>query len=187
MGVDEEFMRRALTLARQGKGRVEPNPMVGAVVVREGAVVGEGWHERFGGLHAEPNALAAAGEKSRGATLYVNLEPCAHFGKTPPCSDVILKAGIAKVVFATRDPNPVTAGKGPAMLRAAGVEVVEGVLEAEARKLNAPFFKLITTGRPFVILKWAMTLDGKIATRTGESKWITSAEARAHVHKVRRE
>src|SRR5947209_11653083 len=141
-------MRRALALAEQGRGAVEPNPLVGAVVVRDGQVVGEGWHQRFGGPHAEVHALAAAGEAARGATLYVTLEPCCHHGKTPPCTDAVLRAGIARVVAALADPFPQVAGEGVAILRAAGVEVETGVGEAEARWLNAPYLTLLGKGRP---------------------------------------
>jgi diaminohydroxyphosphoribosylaminopyrimidine deaminase/5-amino-6-(5-phosphoribosylamino)uracil reductase len=158
--------------------------MVGAVVVKAGRIVGRGWHERFGASHAEAGALARAGKKARGATLYVTLEPCAHQGKTPPCVDAILKAGIRTVVVGTRDPNPVAAG-GSAALRAAGVRVVRGVLDEECRLLNAGFFKLVRTGLPLVSAKWAMTADGKIATARGDSRWITAAKARAFAHELR--
>jgi diaminohydroxyphosphoribosylaminopyrimidine deaminase/5-amino-6-(5-phosphoribosylamino)uracil reductase len=185
MHTDDTWMARALQLAERGRGQVEPNPLVGAVLVRDGAAVGEGWHERYGQPHAEINALAAAGEATRGATLYVTLEPCCHHGKTPPCTDALLRAGIRRVVAAMADPFPQVAGKGAEMLRAAGVEVVVGVGEAAARRLNAPYLKLLATGRPYVIAKWAMTLDGKIATRTGNSKWISSAASRHQVHDLR--
>jgi diaminohydroxyphosphoribosylaminopyrimidine deaminase/5-amino-6-(5-phosphoribosylamino)uracil reductase len=178
-------MRRALALAERGRGYVEPNPLVGAVLVRDGQVVGEGWHRRYGEAHAEVNALAAAGEGARGATLYVTLEPCCHHGKTPPCTDALLRAGVRRVVAALEDPFPQVAGKGAASLRAAGVAVEFGVLEAEARRLNAPYLKLLATGTPYVHAKWAMTLDGKIATRTGDSKWISGSESRALVHAQR--
>src|SRR6476660_7245405 len=156
--VDEYWMRRALELAERGRGFVEPNPLVGAVIVRDGVVVGEGWHERFGGPHAEVNALAAAGDGARGATLYVTLEPCCHHGKTPPCTEAILSAGVRAVVTAMEDPFPQVAGKGTARLRAAGVEALLGVLEADSCRLNAPYLKLLRTGRPYVHAKWAMTL-----------------------------
>lgn len=165
---------------------VEPNPLVGAVVVTEaGEVVGEGWHQRFGGPHAEIHALEAAGERARGATLVVTLEPCCHFGKTPPCSRAVIDAGIARVVVGTRDPFPKVAGGGIAELRAAGVEVVEGCLTAEADDLLAPFRMRVERGRPFVHAKWAMTLDGKIAARTGESRWISNETSRRIVHDLR--
>jgi diaminohydroxyphosphoribosylaminopyrimidine deaminase/5-amino-6-(5-phosphoribosylamino)uracil reductase len=183
--LDESWMRRALVLAEQGRGAVEPNPLVGAVVVRDGVCVGEGWHQRYGGPHAEVFALAAAGEAARGATLYVTLEPCCHCGKTPPCTDAVLQAGIRRVVAAMPDPFPQVSGKGAAILRVANVLVEFGLCEAEARRLNAPYLKLVGTGLPYVHLKWAMTLDGKIATRTGESKWISCDESRRPVHALR--
>jgi diaminohydroxyphosphoribosylaminopyrimidine deaminase/5-amino-6-(5-phosphoribosylamino)uracil reductase len=178
-------MRRALELAARGRGAVEPNPMVGAVVVRDGAVVGEGWHQKYGGPHAEVFALDAAGEAARGATLYVSLEPCCHHGKTPPCTDAVIRAGVARVVAAMRDPFPRVAGQGEAILRGAGIAVEVGVCEEEARSLNAPYLKLLGNGRPWVIAKWAMTLDGKIATRTGDSKWISNKASRHLVHELR--
>src|SRR5947209_7658216 len=158
MDADTQWMRRALDLAERGRGYVEPNPLVGAVVVREGQQVGEGWHERYGQAHAEVNALAAAGEAARSSTLYVTLEPCCHHGKTPPCTDAILRAGVARVVAAMLDPFPQVAGKGADILRAAGVAFASGVLEAEARRLNAPYLKLLREGRPDVLAKWAMTI-----------------------------
>jgi len=182
---DEKHMRLALRLAARGRGKVEPNPMVGAVVVRGGKVIGTGWHRRFGGPHAEVNAVRDAGGKVAGATVYVTLEPCAHFGKTPPCADFLTEHKVVRVVVACRDLSPETAGKGIARLRRAGVRVEVGLLGDEARSLNAPFFKLVSTGMPYVTAKWAMTLDGKIATKTGDSKWISSEEARKFVHKVR--
>jgi diaminohydroxyphosphoribosylaminopyrimidine deaminase/5-amino-6-(5-phosphoribosylamino)uracil reductase len=182
---DEVWMRRALELAERGRGWVEPNPLVGAVVIRDGRFVGEGWHRRFGEAHAEIRALAAAGEAARDATLYVTLEPCCHFGKTPPCTDSILRAGIRRVVAALPDPFPAVAGKGAEILRQAGVTVEFGVCEAEARRLNAPYLKLLTTGRPWVHAKWAMTLDGKIATRSGDSRWISNETSRRRVHELR--
>ena len=182
---DERFMQAALELAAKGRGMVEPNPMVGAVVVKDGKVVGQGLHQRFGGPHAEVNALDEAGSLSGGATLYVSLEPCAHQGKTPPCTERVVKAGVDRVVLAVMDPNPETSGRGVEGLKKAGIKVVVGVLEDAARKLNAPFFKLMTVGMPYVIAKWAMTLDGKSATRTGDSRWVSSQESREYVHKVR--
>ncbi|HXG10124.1 MAG TPA: bifunctional diaminohydroxyphosphoribosylaminopyrimidine deaminase/5-amino-6-(5-phosphoribosylamino)uracil reductase RibD [Gemmataceae bacterium] len=182
---DEQWMKRALELAERGRGHVEPNPLVGAVVVRGDQVVGEGWHRRYGEAHAEVNALAAAGEAARGATLYVTLEPCCHHGKTPPCTDAVIRAGIRRVVAALADPFPQVAGRGAELLRAAGIEVEFGPGEAEARRLNAPYLKLLATGQPYVHAKWAMTLDGKIATRTGDSKWISSEAARRRVHELR--
>lgn len=179
-------MRRALALAEFGKGAVEPNPMVGAVVLdAAGDVVGEGWHQRFGGPHAEVVAFVAAGDRARGGTLYVTLEPCCHHGKTPPCTDAVLRSGVSRVVVATVDPFPKVAGGGIGILRNAGLTVEVGLLEAESQSLNAPYFKLLATGHPWVIAKWAMTLDGKIATRTGDSKWISGEESRRQVHGLR--
>lgn len=182
---DEYYIRRTFELAARARGRTSPNPLVGAVVVRDGQVVGEGFHRQAGLPHAEIEALKAAGEAARGATLYVNLEPCCHTGRTGPCTEAIIAAGIKRVVAAMADPNPLVAGKGFARLREAGIEVTVGILEKEARALNEAFIKYITTRRPFVILKTAMSLDGKIATVTGESKWITGPEARRYVHELR--
>jgi len=178
-------MARALELAERGRGRVEPNPLVGAVAVRDGRVVGEGFHERFGGPHAEPNAIAAAGEACRGATLYVTLEPCTHQGNTPPCVPAVVGAGFARVVAAMIDPDPRNQGRGIEQLRKAGIEVEVGLLEAAAQRLNAPFTKLTTRGLPFVTAKWAMSLDGKTATRTGDSRWVSSVPSRELVHTLR--
>ncbi len=178
-------MRKALDLAERGRGHVEPNPLVGAVVVREGRLVGEGWHKRYGEAHAEVNALTAAGEMTRGATLYVTLEPCCHPGKTPPCTEPILRAGIRRVVTAMVDPFPQVSGQGIAQLRDAGIVVDVGLGEHEAYRLNAPYLKLLSTGRPYIHAKWAMTLDGKICTRSGDSKWITGEAARRRVHALR--
>lgn len=180
--LDETYMRRAIALAERGAGRVHPNPMVGAVLVSEGRIIGEGWHAYCGGLHAERNALAACTEPPAGAILYVTLEPCCHWGRTPPCTDAILSAGIRRVVIGSPDPNPLVAGKGVEILRAHGIEVTEGVLRAECDALNAVFFHYIRTRTPYCVLKYAMTLDGKLATRTGRSKWITGEAARARVH-----
>jgi diaminohydroxyphosphoribosylaminopyrimidine deaminase/5-amino-6-(5-phosphoribosylamino)uracil reductase len=181
---DLPWMKRALALAEQGRGHVEPNPLVGAVLVRDSRNIGEGWHQRFGRAHAGINALAQAGEAARGATLYVTLEPCCHHGKTPPCTQALIRAGIRRVVAAMPDPFPEVAGKGAAELSAAGIAVELGVCEREARRLNAPYLKLLG-GRPYVHAKWAMTLDGKIATRTGDSKWISGPAARRRVHELR--
>ncbi|MBO8127574.1 MAG: bifunctional diaminohydroxyphosphoribosylaminopyrimidine deaminase/5-amino-6-(5-phosphoribosylamino)uracil reductase RibD [Peptococcaceae bacterium] len=183
--MDAEYMRMALDLAVKARGRTSPNPMVGAVIVKDGQVIGRGFHTRAGQPHAEIEALRDAGEKAREATLYVNLEPCCHTGRTGPCTEAILSAGIRRVVIAMRDPNPLVAGKGIARLREHGVEVTENVLYDEARRLNEVFIKYITTRRPFIVLKAAMSLDGKIATRTGESRWITGDEARRYVHELR--
>lgn len=182
----EHHMRQALALAAKGRGFVEPNPMVGAVVLDPaGRVIGAGWHQHFGGPHAEVFALRAAGERARGGTLVVTLEPCCHHGKTPPCTDAVLSAGVARVVIAMADPFPKVAGGGIAVLRAAGIEVSVGLCEPDALALNAPYLKLLRTGRPWVHAKWAMTLDGKIATRTGDSKWISGEESRRRVHALR--
>lgn len=181
-------MRRALALATKGAGFTRPNPLVGAVVVKDGEIVGEAYHQWFGGPHAEVLALEKAGEKARGAELYVNLEPCVDFPgkKTPSCTEAIIRAGIARVFVATRDPNPNVCGRGIARLREAGIEVVEGVLAEEAQKLNEVFFHWVTTRMPFVVLKLAMSLDGKIASYTGKSQWITGEEARRLVQELRR-
>ena len=183
--LDLQHLRRALELAARGQGLVEPNPLVGCVIARGPDVLGEGWHARFGGPHAEVEALQAAGSHAAGATLYVTLEPCCHFGKTPPCTDAVIAAGIRRVVAAHADPFPRVAGGGIAQLQAAGIEVEVGLLADEARQLNAPYLQLLGTGRPWVMAKWAMTLDGKLATRTGSSQWISGAAARAIVHQIR--
>jgi diaminohydroxyphosphoribosylaminopyrimidine deaminase/5-amino-6-(5-phosphoribosylamino)uracil reductase len=197
---DERFMRRALALARRGVGKTSPNPAVGAVLVRNGRVIGEGWHRRAGGPHAEVFALRNAGVRSQESgvrsqheltlhasrsTLHVTMEPCCTWGKTPPCTDAIISAGVKRVVVAARDPNPKHNGRGLKILRRAGIRVESGLLAEEAMRLNEAFNKWITTGLPFVIAKAAMSLDGKIATRTGDSKWITSEAARREAHKLR--
>lgn len=178
---DEAAMRRALELAARGLNSTHPNPRVGAVLARDQEIVGEGWHERAGEPHAEPLAIGAAGERARGATVYVTLEPCNHHGRTPPCVDVLLAAGVRRVVYAVGDPDPRVDGAGAARLRAAGVKVESGLLEQEAAELNAGFFKRLRTGRPFVRLKSAMSLDGRTALANGESRWITSEAAREDV------
>ena len=182
---EEQFMKRAIELAKQGAGWTAPNPLVGAVVVKNGRVIGEGYHRKYGELHAERNALAACSEDPAGATLYVTLEPCCHYGKTPPCTEIIIEKKIAKVVIGSRDPNPKVAGKGARILREHGIEVVEDYMREACDALNPVFFHYITTKTPYVVLKFAMTLDGKIATRTGASKWITGEAARDHVHQLR--
>jgi diaminohydroxyphosphoribosylaminopyrimidine deaminase/5-amino-6-(5-phosphoribosylamino)uracil reductase len=182
---DVRWMRRALAEAQRGRGHVEPNPMVGAVVVRAGCLVGLGYHARFGGPHAEVAALHEAGEAARGATLYVTLEPCCHHGKTPPCTDAVIAAGIARVVAAQRDPFPRVDGGGFARLRAAGIVVETGLEREAAWRLNAPYLKRELTGRPYVLAKWASTLDGKIATGSGQSRWISNERSRALVHELR--
>jgi diaminohydroxyphosphoribosylaminopyrimidine deaminase/5-amino-6-(5-phosphoribosylamino)uracil reductase len=184
-GVAEFFMRLALHEAAKGLGRTSPNPAVGAVIVKDGRVVARGHHERAGGPHAEVVALRRAKGRAAGADLYTTLEPCDHFGKTPPCSLAIIEAGVRRVFVATQDPNPRVNGRGIARLRAAGVQVVTDVLRADCEALNAPWFRYITTGRPYVTLKAAITLDGRIATRTGDSRWVTGEEARAEVHRLR--
>lgn len=181
----EAYMRRALELARLGVGRTSPNPMVGAVIVKEGRIIGEGYHEAYGGPHAEVNAIHHATEPLEGAEIYVTLEPCSHFGKTPPCALKLIECRFSKVIVAMEDPNPLVAGRGIQMLRKQGIEVEVGLLEDEARELNEVFIKYITEKRPFCVMKAAMTLDGKIATVTNASKWITSEAARAYVHQLR--
>ncbi len=182
---DRDYMRIALQLAEKGRGWTNPNPMVGAVIVKDGRIIGQGWHERYGQPHAERNALAACTADPRGATLYATLEPCCHHGKQPPCVDAILAAGIRRVVVGSADPNPLVSGKGIALLRSHGIEVSENVLREECDRLNRIFFHYITTKRPFVLMKYAMTMDGKIAAYTGHSKWITGEAARAHVQQLR--
>ena len=182
---DQHYMRLALDLARKSDGQTSPNPVVGAVVVKSGKVVAKGYHKRAGLPHAEIIALNKAGTKARGADLYVNLEPCCHYGRTPPCTEAIIAAGIKRVVLGIRDPNRLVSGRGIRFLRKQGVEVVNGVLKRDCEKLNEPFIKYITTGRPWVILKSAFSLDGKIATRTGDSRWITGSKARDYVHRLR--
>jgi diaminohydroxyphosphoribosylaminopyrimidine deaminase/5-amino-6-(5-phosphoribosylamino)uracil reductase len=184
-GDESKWMLRALELAERGRGYVEPNPLVGAVLVRNGEVAGEGWHERFGQAHAEINALTSAGEAARGADLYVTLEPCCHHGKTPPCTEAIRRAGIGRINVPMLDPFPQVSGQGVAQLRQAGIEVEIGMCKTEARRLNAPYLTLVTKGRPYVHAKWAMTLDGKICTHTGDSKWISNEAARQRVHQLR--
>lgn len=184
---DEFYMKRAIDLARNGMGKVNPNPLVGSVIVKDGRIVGEGYHPCFGKEHAEIMALAEAGENANGATLYVNLEPCCHFGKTPPCTDALIKAGIIRVVVGMVDPNPLVNQKGIKILRQHNIAVRTGVEEADCKKLNRVFIKYITTGMPFVTVKIAQSLDGRIATATGHSQWITSDEARVEAHRIRSE
>ncbi len=185
--VHEDYMRAALALAHKGAGRVSPNPMVGALVVRGRRVVGAGYHRAFGAAHAEVNALRRAGSAARGADLYVTLEPCSHYGKTPPCVDQVIASGIKRVFIGQVDPNPLVRGRGIRRLRAAGLEVMVGILREECSALNEAFSKHVTTGLPLVTLKAALTLDGKIATRTGDSHWITCAQSRRIVHRMRAE
>ena len=183
---DEKFMGRALELAAKAGNRTAPNPLVGAVVVKGGRIVGEGWHREYGGPHAEVHAIRAAGAKARGAALYVSLEPCSpHPKKTPPCTDLIVRSGLSRVVAAMRDPNPMVSGRGLSILRRAGIKVSTGACAAEAAELNAPFIKVHERGLPYVAVKWAMTLDGKIATRTGDSRWVSNDRSRTWLHRWR--
>jgi diaminohydroxyphosphoribosylaminopyrimidine deaminase/5-amino-6-(5-phosphoribosylamino)uracil reductase len=183
--IDAKYMKRALSLARKGLGRTSPNPAVGCVIVKDGTVVGEGWHRKAGTPHAEIHALAMAGTAAQGADVYVTLEPCCHTGKTPPCSQALIRAGVRRVVAGMRDPNPHVNGGGLNELERAGIMTSCGVLEAACRELNLPFTKQITTGMPYVTYKCAMTLDGKIASVTGESRWISCEESRTFVHRMR--
>ncbi|GAB6180568.1 bifunctional diaminohydroxyphosphoribosylaminopyrimidine deaminase/5-amino-6-(5-phosphoribosylamino)uracil reductase RibD [Desulfotomaculum defluvii] len=185
MDQDRFYMQMALELAAKARGRTSPNPMVGAVLVKDGEVVGKGFHAKAGGAHAEVVALVDAGDRAKDATVYVTLEPCCHYGRTGPCTEALKKAGVKRVVAAMMDPNPLVAGQGLNILKDAGIEVKAGVLEKEARELNEVFIKYITTKKPFVVLKAATSLDGKIATANGESKWITSNEAREYGHRLR--
>lgn len=197
--VDERYMRIALGLALKGEGRVAPNPLVGAVIVKNNRIIGKGYHKYFGGPHAEINAINSVYTEGRqrrpecvknpdllkGSTLYLTLEPCSHFGKTPPCAPAIVQTGIKKVIIASRDPNPLVNGKGVRFLKQHGISVTEGVLRKEAEAINKPFFKLHQKGLPYVVAKWAMSLDGKLATKTGESKWITSEKSRNYAKGIR--
>ena len=182
---DLQHMRRALDLAVRGRGWTRPNPLVGAVIVRDGKVIGEGWHKALGQPHAEVEALKTVLGDARGATMYITLEPCSHFGRTPPCSPLLVERGIARVVAAAQDPNPLVSGKGINLLRKAGVKVEVGLCEKEARRLNEAFFTYHELQRPFIICKWAMTLDGRIATETGNSRWVTNEKSLAHAHEIR--
>lgn len=182
---DKEYMKKALLLAKKGQDFVSPNPLVGAVVVKNGKIIGQGYHQKYGDLHAERKALESCIQSPQDATMYVTLEPCCHFGKTPPCCDAIINSGIKKVVVATLDPNPLTSGKGIKALKTAGIEVMVGKLERDSQAMNEVFFHYIKTKTPFVVMKYAMTADGKIATATGKSKWITGEKARENVHKDR--
>lgn len=182
---DQEYMLRAIWLAKKGEGWTNPNPMVGAVIVKDGRIIGEGYHKKCGELHAERNAIASLTESAEGATIYVTLEPCCHYGKTPPCTEAIIEQKIKKVVIGSRDPNPKVAGKGAQVLREAGITVVEDFMREECDRLNPVFFHYITTKTPYVVMKYAMTLDGKIATKTGASKWITGEAARTEVQHMR--
>ena len=183
--LDRKYMARALQLALRGAGHMRPNPMVGAVLVKDGRIIGEGWHKQYGGPHAEVNAFASATEDPEGATLYVSLEPCSHYGKTPPCADLIIRKKVARVVAALEDPNPLVSGRGFRKLRANGIRVTVGVLAEEARHINDVFLTYVTRKRPFVLYKAAMSLDGKIACHTGESQWISSEKSREEVQRLR--
>ncbi len=183
---DIQFMRHAMALADRGTGWVNPNPLVGAVIVRDGRIIAEGWHERYGGLHAERNAFKNCLEDTASATMYVTLEPCCHYGKTPPCTEAVIEHGIARVVVGLPDPNPLVAGKGIGILREAGIEVDVGVCSEELRFQNRVFLKYIRKRMPWVVMKTAMTLDGKIAAHTGDSKWVTDVSARMRVQEMRR-
>lgn len=185
---EEKYMRRAIELAKKGSGHVNPNPLVGAVIVRDGEIIGEGYHECYGQLHAERNAIANAkkrGNSLEGSTIYVTLEPCCHYGKTPPCTEAIIEEKIARVVVGSDDPNPLVSGKGFQMLREKGIEVIPHFLKEECDAMNHVFFHYIRTGTPYVAMKYAMTMDGKIACYTGDSKWVTGEESRAHVQMLR--
>lgn len=184
---DTKYMKRGLILARKGLGKTYPNPAVGCVIVKNGMIVGEGWHKQAGGHHAEIHALEMAGARARGGDVFVTLEPCSHTGKTPPCSEALIRAGVKRVVAGMGDPNPQVNGSGLRALQQAGIETVCGVLEEECRALNRPFLKFITTGQPYVTYKCAMTLDGKIASVTGESRWISCEASRRIVHRMRAE
>ncbi|WP_442594709.1 bifunctional diaminohydroxyphosphoribosylaminopyrimidine deaminase/5-amino-6-(5-phosphoribosylamino)uracil reductase RibD [Neobacillus sp. D3-1R] len=187
MNKDQYFMKMALDLAATAKGRTNPNPVVGAILVKDGVIVGSGLHRKAGEPHAEVHAFRMAGEHAKGATLYVTLEPCSHFGKTPPCANLVVESEVSRVVVAMQDPNPQVAGRGIELVRKAGIEVEVGILEAEAKLLNERFIHNMLTKTPFVISKVAMTLDGKIATYNGHSKWITGEESRYNVHRLRNE
>ena len=183
----ERMMKRAMTLARKGVGRTSPNPPVGCVIARDGEIVGSGWHRAAGTPHAEIHALTEAGDKAAGSDVFVTLEPCSHFGKTPPCTDALIAAGVGRVYAGMVDPNPLVSGKGVKQLRAAGIPTFPGLLEPECRRLIGPFVKHVAVGLPFVTVKSALTLDGKTATAGGDSKWITGEQARRHVHRLRAE
>lgn len=183
----EQFMKLALEEAKRGCGWVNPNPVVGAVIVKNGDIIGKGYHKKYGDWHAERNALASCIQNARGATIYVTLEPCCHYGKTPPCTDAIIASGISEVVVGSPDPNVLVAGKGIEILRSHGIKVIVGVLKEECSRLNEVFFHYITHKTPFVAMKYAITADGKTATVAGKSKWITGNSAREHVHRLRHE
>ena len=183
--VNEKFMRLAIELAKKAEGTTSPNPIVGAVIVKNNRIIGKGYHKRCGLPHAEINALREAGKKANGATLYITLEPCDHYGRTPPCTGAIIRSGIKKVIIAMKDPNPINNGRGINRLRKNGVRVDVGVLAKEAEAINKPYIKFIIKGTPYITVKVAQSLDGKIATRTGDSKWISSEDSRRYVHELR--
>ncbi|MCD8181170.1 MAG: bifunctional diaminohydroxyphosphoribosylaminopyrimidine deaminase/5-amino-6-(5-phosphoribosylamino)uracil reductase RibD [Firmicutes bacterium] len=185
--MDEKYMRRAIELAKKGAGFVSPNPMVGAVVVRDGRIISEGCHERYGGYHAERNALLSCNENTEGADMYVTLEPCCHHGKTPPCTDIIIEKRIKRVFVGSDDPNPLVAGKGYKILRENGIEVITGVLKKECDEINRIFFHYIKTKTPYITMKYAMSADGKIACKTGDSKWVSNEKSREIVQRLRYE
>ncbi len=182
MHTEEKYMQRAIELAKKGQGMVNPNPLVGAVIVKDGRIIGEGYHEKYGQLHAERNALKNCTENPKGAALYVTLEPCCHYGKTPPCTEAIIESGISSVVIGSPDPNPLVSGGGAEALRRAGIQVIEDFMRTDCDRLNPIFFHYITHKTPYVVMKYAMTIDGKIATGAGYSRYITGKEARQRVH-----
>lgn len=185
MNIDKKYMKMAIELAKKGEGTVNPNPMVGAIVVKNGKIIGTGYHKQYGGPHAEVYALAEAGELAKDAEMYVTLEPCSHYGKTPPCADAIIKAGIKRCIVAMKDPNPLVSGRGLNKMAEAGIEVISGIMESESQNINKVFVKYISKDTPYIFLKTALTLDGKIATSTGDSKWISNDAAREEVQKYR--
>lgn len=185
MGIDDKYMRLAIELAKRAEGRTSPNPIVGAVIAKNGKIVGRGYHKRAGLPHAEVNAIRQAGRRAKGATLYVSLEPCDHFGRTPPCTDAIIKSGIRRAVIAMKDPNPVNNGRGIKKLKRHGIKTVLGVLKSEAMSINKPYIKFVTKGLPYITVKVAQSLDGKIAAKTGDSRWISSEDSRRYVHELR--
>ena len=185
MAIHEKYMRLAIELAKKAEGKTSPNPIVGAVIVKNNKIIGKGYHRKAGLPHAEINALREAGKRARGATLYVTLEPCNHYGRTPPCTDAIVRTGIKKVIIAMKDPNPINNGNGVRKLKKNGIRVETGILVKEAEEINRPYIKFITTGLPYITVKVAQSLDGKIATKTGDSKWISSEDSRRYVHELR--
>jgi len=185
MNEDNRYMRLAIELAKRAEGMTSPNPIVGACIVKNGRIIGRSYHKKAGLPHAEVNALREAGQRAKGATLYVTLEPCDHFGRTPPCTDAIIKSGIRKVVIAMTDPNPINNGRGIKKLKRHGIKVVSGVLRHEAESMNKPYIKFVTKSLPYITVKVAQSLDGKIATKTGDSRWISSKDSRRYVHELR--